>query len=555
MKDIQQIEILNLLLNSTIEGIVVYDANKKVIHSNRNFAKLFGYDDQEIIGKDAFDFIAPESLELVKNKIVIDDQEPYEALVCRKNGSKFWAILRGKNSVISGKKVRISAIIDITDIKEKEEKILYLANHDALTGIYNRRFFQKMLKHRINMLKRIDHYGALLFIDLDNFKEVNDTFGHDIGDSVLIEMTKRLKIYTTNTNIVARIGGDEFVILLNLDTKCVDKSAYKAELEAESILEKIKKPIYLQGKEVYIHASIGIAIIDQNATVNDLMKFADIAMYQAKKTGKNRIVFFDRKLQKNLEEKIHTIINLRKAIKEKYFVIYYQKQIQIEKKGNKTIGVEALIRWIDKGKVISPAFFIPIAEESGLIIDIGNIVLNDACKNLMLWKNDPLKKYWRVSVNISIIQFNEALFVEKIKNFIHTYQIDPQKLRLEITENLLMKDIEESFEKIQELKSLGVSLSIDDFGTGFSSLMYLKRLPVDELKIDRSFICNADTNEGDRIIIETIATLGKKFGLEVIAEGVENREQLKILIKYGVTHVQGYLFSKPTTIDKIDLAL
>ena len=551
IKDKQQIEILNLLLDSTIEGIVVFDEQRKAIRSNKNFARLFGYNDKEIIGKNAFDFIAPESHEMVKKKIIISDQEPYEALMRKKDGSKFWAILRGKESIISGKQVRISAIIDISSIKEKEEKILYLANHDSLTGTYNRRFFQEILTQRIEVLQQMGHYGAILFIDLDDFKEINDTLGHDTGDTVLIEMTRRLKECAGKSDIVARIGGDEFVVLLNLDTSGINEAAYKAEIIAEKNLERIKLSLHLEDRDLRINASIGIAIIDRNATVSDLMKFADIAMYQAKRTGKNRIVFFDKELQKDLEERIRTIINLRKAIKTNAFKLLFQKQIQLGSGTHNTVGLEALIRWVDNGKIISPGFFIPLAEESGLIIEIGDFVLQKVCQILRNWKKNNTKKSWRISVNISIIQFEERLFVEKIKKLIETHKIDPQKLRLEITENLLMHSIEENFIKIRQLKELGVTLSIDDFGTGFSSLMYLKKLPVDELKIDRSFVSDIDSNESDRIIVETIASLGRKFGLEVIAEGVENEKQLQVIRQLGITHVQGYLFSKPVEINVI----
>ncbi|WP_456382867.1 sensor domain-containing protein [Hydrogenimonas sp.] len=548
----QEVETLKILLNSTMEGIVVFDKEKKAILSNENFAKIFGYDESEIIGKGAFDFVAPEYHDLVRKKIEIADQEPYEALMIRKDGSKFWAILRGKNAELGGESVRISAAIDISALKEKEEKILYLANHDYLTGTYNRRFFQEILTQRIEILRRENHYGAILFIDLDDFKEINDTLGHDFGDAVLVEMTERIKRYTRKSDIVARIGGDEFVVLLNLETLAIDQAAMKAEMIAEKILHTIKRPARIQNNDIRINASIGIAIIDKNATAADLMKFADIAMYQAKKTGKNRIVFFDKELQKNLEDRIKTVTNLRKALKQEAFKLLFQKQIRLNGEDVETVGVEALIRWIDNGEVVSPAYFIPLAEESGLIVEIGNFVLKRVGEILRRWKDDPIKKEYRISINISPRQFEEESFVERIEEVIAFNDIDPKNLRLEITENLLLNNIEESFIKIGILKELGVSLSIDDFGTGFSSLMYLKKLPVDELKIDRSFIDDIDSNESDYIIVETIASLGKKFGLEVIAEGVENERQLQILKDLGITHVQGYLFSRPVELDEIE---
>ena len=547
----RQIEMLRILLDSTIEGVVVFNEEKRAIHANRNFSELFGYPEEEIIGKKAFDFIAPESHALVKEKIKLNDSGPYEARMLRKDGTKFWAILRGKDAVIDGEKVRISAIIDITAMKEKERKILYLANHDPLTGTYNRRFFQEVLAHKIETLRRDKLYGAILFIDLDDFKEINDTLGHDIGDAVLVKMTEMIGGCIRKSDIVARIGGDEFVVLLNLGTVSVNLAAIKAEMMTEKILDHIRKPIRIDHHEIRINASIGIAIIDRKSTTKDLMKFADIAMYQAKKTGKNRIVFFDKELQKNLEKRITTMTNLRKAVKNNDFRLHFQKQICLRNGAPQTIGVEALIRWIDRGKVIPPGDFIPLAEESGLSVEIGNYVLRSVGEILAKWKEDPVKKDYRISVNISPRQFEEESFIERVEEVVAFNDLDPQRLCLEITENLLVHDIEESCVKIGLLKEIGVSLSIDDFGTGFSSLMYLKKLPVDELKIDRSFIENIETNESDRIIVETIATLGKKFKINVIAEGVENEEQLHLLRDFGIVDFQGYLFSKPLDIEAI----
>ncbi len=548
---IRHIETLNLLLDSTIEGIVVFDENRKAIRVNKVFATFFGYGEEEILGMDAFDFVAPESHDLVRRKMRIDDQEPYEALMRRKNGEKFWAILRGRNITLDGKPVRISTVFDITSIKEKEKKILYLANHDYLTGTYNRRFFQEVLAQRIEMLRRENHYGALLFIDLDDFKEINDTLGHDAGDAVLVEITRRIRQSTRKSDIVARIGGDEFVVLLNLETARISEAGIKAEMTAEKILANVRYPIPFEEREIRINASVGIAIVDRESTASDLMKFADIAMYQAKRSGKNRIAFFDETLQKSLVEKIDTIAALRLAIREREFELLFQKQMAVDDEGVRTVGVEALVRWSRDGRSVSPGHFIPVAEESGLIVPIGNYVLKEAGEILKKWRNDPDKRELRLSVNISPRQFEEESFVERIEEVVRFYGIDPGKLRLEITENLLMHNIEEGLAKITELKELGVSLSIDDFGTGFSSMMYLKRLPVDELKIDRSFVDDVDSNESDRIIVETIASLGRRFGLEVIAEGVETESQLALLRKLGIRYIQGYLFGRPVRLEEL----
>jgi diguanylate cyclase (GGDEF)-like protein len=401
------------------------------------------------------------------------------------------------------------------------------------------------------MLRRENHYGALLFIDLDDFKEINDTLGHDAGDAVLVEITRRIRQSTRKSDIVARIGGDEFVVLLNLETARISEAGIKAEMTAEKILANVRYPIPFEEREIRINASVGIAIVDRESTASDLMKFADIAMYQAKRSGKNRIAFFDETLQKSLVEKIDTIAALRLAIREREFELLFQKQMAVDDEGVRTVGVEALVRWNRGGRSVSPGHFIPVAEESGLIVPIGNYVLKEAGEILKKWRNDPDKRELRLSVNISPRQFEEESFVERIEEVVRFYGIDPGKLRLEITENLLMHNIEEGLAKITELKELGVSLSIDDFGTGFSSMMYLKRLPVDELKIDRSFVDDVDSNESDRIIVETIASLGRRFGLEVIAEGVETESQLALLRKLGIRYIQGYLFGRPVRLEEL----
>jgi diguanylate cyclase (GGDEF)-like protein/PAS domain S-box-containing protein len=533
------------LLNSTIEGIVVFDEERKAILANRVFASFFGYSEEEIIGMSAFEFVAPESRELVKRKIRVSDQKPYEALMLRKDGTKFWAILRGRNVVLDGKPVRISSVLDISILKEKEKRILFLANHDALTGLYNRRFFLEVLLQRIRMLKRSGRYGALLFTDLDDFKEINDTMGHDKGDAVLVAVTERIVSCIRKSDVVARIGGDEFVILLNLDADSMEEAAVKSELTADKILHHIRAPITIEEHEIRIGASIGIALMDGRTPADDLLKYADIAMYEAKRTGKNRIVFFDRDLHRTLQHRIETLTNLRRAVHQNEFTLLLQRQVKLEGSQKRTVGFEALIRWRHDGRLIPPDYFVPIAEESGLIVPIGNYVLREIAKILKAWRSDTCKNRWRVSVNISPRQFAEESFVDRIDEVIHHNGLDPERLRLEITENVLLRDFEESLEKIGALKKLGVSLSIDDFGTGFSSLSYLKRLPVDELKIDRSFIERIETDTGDRVIVEAVATMGRKLGLEVIAEGVETEGQLSIVKELGIDLVQGHIFGTP----------
>jgi EAL domain-containing protein (putative c-di-GMP-specific phosphodiesterase class I) len=315
----------------------------------------------------------------------------------------------------------------------------------------------------------------------------------------------------------------------------------------EKILERLQQPFYVEENIFRISASIGIKLFnDDTFSMDELMKYADSAMYNAKFGGKNRFEFFNPEIQKQMEEKILLIDNLREAIEKEHMRLYYQPQICV-KEYEEIVGVEALIRWVDpKAGVISPAKFIPIAEESGLIIRLGEWILHEALKQIQKWSSDEEKKEWRVSINVSSKQFEEENFVVLIEDVLKKYRVNPTLLMLELTEGILIKNFEDTIDKLHRLKRLGVSLSIDDFGTGYSSLSYLKKLPMDELKIDRSFIHDLIDDENDEIITQTIISIGQKFGLSVIAEGVETKEQFEKLRSIGCKLFQGYLFAKPT---------
>lgn len=542
-----------ILIDSTLEGLIIYDENKYCIRVNAVAPKLLGYTEDEMIGKHGLDFIAPSSYDFVKSAIQINDQKPYEAEMIRKDGSIFPAILRGRDLILLNKKIRVSAIIDISDIKLKEKKILELAHYDSLTSLPNRLLLKDLLTFMVKRIDRNNSYGALLFIDLDHFKMVNDTKGHDIGDIVLIETAKRIQNAVRQDDITARLGGDEFVVLLEISNNNENEVINEINHIAQKILDEIRKPYLISNYDFRLSVSIGIALFNNsNNSIDELMKFADTAMYHAKENGKNNYSYFDPSLQQKMEEKVNLLERLNNAIEKEMMVLHYQPQLTFKNGENEIIGVEALIRWIDPiHGIIPPNNFIPLAEETNLIIPLGEWILKKAIEQIKIWENDSIKKDWRISVNISSKQFEKDNFSDLLKSLINQYKIEPKKLRLELTESLLIKNTKRNLEKIQELYNLGITLSIDDFGTGYSSLSYLKQLSINELKIDQSFIRDLVIDSNDFIIVETIISIGNKFNLDVIAEGVETQEQYEKLLAMGCTHFQGYLFAKPTNSNSL----
>ena len=534
------------LLDATIEGLFIFDHEKRCKLVNQVVSRLFGYSRDEMLGMKALDFIADDSLETVKKYMKNSVQEPYEANMKRKDGSQFPALLRGYNVKLAGEDVRVSAIIDITKQKKYEQEILQLAHYDLLTALPNRVLFKEYISHAINRSRRTKEYYALLFIDLDNFKMVNDTVGHNIGDKVLIETAKRLKNSVRKNDVVARLGGDEFVVLIETDCKNKENVIDNVVIVTEKILEHLQQPYYIQESTFRITASIGIKLFNDAAfSMDELMKYADSAMYNAKSNGKNRFAFFNPQLQALMEKKISLIDKLREAIENGNMELHYQKQT-CYKKGKKILGVEALVRWIDPQKgLISPAEFIPLAEESGLIIRLGEWIIEEAVRQIQMWSHDEEKKSWRVSINVSSKQFEEEHFIPKLEGILEKYDVDSSLIMLELTEGVLIENFDYTIDKLHKLKALGVSLSIDDFGTGYSSLVYLKKLPMDELKIDKSFIDDLCVDENDEIITQTIISIGQKFGLDVIAEGVETQEQFEKLQSIGCHLFQGYFFARP----------
>jgi len=443
---------------------------------------------------------------------------------------------------------------DISERKKAEQEIEQLAFYDPLTKIPNRRLLMDRLKHEISIVKRHQHQLAILFLDLDHFKTLNDSLGHSIGDSLLEQLAQRLSLQIRSEDTVARLGGDEFIILLSELNEVPSIAAKQARNIAEKIQRVLTEPFFLFEHEHHISASIGISLFsagtDENA--DDVLKHADNAMYKAKALGRNQICFYRPDMQAAADARLRLERNLRDAIKNNNLIPYYQPQVNEQ---GVCVGLEVLLRWDDPvDGIISPADFIPVAEESGLILPIGELVLRKSCEQLKAWYDLGIlgHKNEHFSVNISPKQFAQADFVEQVKNVVEEVGIDPRLLYLEITEGMVIDNIDDVIQKMDLLKAFNIRFSMDDFGTGYSSLSYLKRLPLQQLKIDRSFVRDIATDDDDRAIIEVILAVSDRLNLDVVAEGVENKDQLKFLTENGCDTFQGFHFAKPMPANELE---
>lgn len=444
----------------------------------------------------------------------------------------------------------------LTQIEHRDREIMELAFYDALTRLPNRRLLLDRLQQALVASARHHKQGAVMLLDLDGFKSLNDTWGHDVGDQFLRVVARRLEGCVRECDTVARQAGDEFVVILEGLSEG-DDAAIEAENVARKILQAITEPYQLEMSPEGVHlrrnyqctVSIGITLFRGNAaSVDELVKRADTAMYQAKASGRNTLRFFDPDMQSRVLARALLDADLREATREQQFVLHYQPQV--DRKG-RVFGAEALIRWRHPQRgMVSPMDFIPQAEETGLIQDIGRWVLESACNQLAVWDRQPETAHLRVAVNVSPYQFRNPGFVEQVLAILERTGAQPQKLEFEITESMLLGSIEGIAEKMVALQAKGIGFSLDDFGTGYSSLVYLKRLPLDQLKIDRSFVNDILSDPSDAEIARTITALAHSIGLEVIAEGVETQSQLDLLVRHGCAAFQGYLFGRPMPAEK-----
>jgi len=533
------------------EAIMITDANANILRVNRAFEKITGYSEQEVIGKN------PSIL-----SSGLHDHAFYAKLWSDLLNHGIWKGEmwdRGKNGEIYSKIATISAVkndknetvqyiaalTDNTAHKKAENEIYRLAFYDALTGLPNRRLLLDRLSVALSASTRNQQYGALIFLDLDNFKTLNDTLGHYYGDMLLVEVAKRLKMSVREMDTVARLGGDEFVVLLeDLDADLQEASRKVAQI-AEKLRVKIATPYQLNENIRHSSPSIGVCMFYGNqVSVDDLLKYADMAMYQAKNAGRNRVRFFDPHMQQVVETRALMEADLRSAITDKQLSLYYQVQLD---QTMQPVGAEALLRWQHPTRgFVSPVDFIEIAEESSLILDIGDWVLETACQQLAHWGQFEKTRHLVLAINISAQQFMQTDFVEHVAASVKANQINPACLKLELTESVALGGLDIVVTKMLALKhGIGVTLSLDDFGTGYSSLSYLKKLPFNQIKIDRSFVRDMLTDASDAMMVKNIIDMTHNFGMQVIAEGVETEQQLALLREYGCLSYQGYLFSKP----------
>lgn len=456
------------------------------------------------------------------------------------------------HSRMSGEKIQILSVgVDITLRKKSEEKSLFLAYYDQLTHLPNRRLMIDRIEHAMSASARNDKEGAILFLDLDRFKILNDTLGHDVGDLLLQQVAERLSSCLREGDSISRFGGDEFVILLEgLSTQPIEAST-QAEDIAKKILITISEPYELAHHHYSSSTSIGITLFGEHKyEVEELLTQADIAMYQAKSNGRNALCFFDPQMQSTITSLAALEKELKQAIEQQQFELYYQIQVGIN---GQALGAEALIRWNHPEQgMITPFNFIPLAEDTGLILPIGQWVLNAACAQLKIWQKTPQTKGLVLAVNVSAKQFFQVDFVGQVLATIEFHGIDPTRLKLELTESMLVDNINDIIIKMDALSKTGIHFSLDDFGTGYSSLQYLKKLPLNQLKIDQSFVRDLVSDSSDRAIVRTIITMAHSLGIDVIAEGVETTEQRQYLLDNGCMYYQGYLFSKPVPLSKFD---
>jgi diguanylate cyclase (GGDEF)-like protein/PAS domain S-box-containing protein len=528
----------------------------RIVFVNEAFERRTGYTPEEVLGRTPRLLQGPgtQRKELDRIRQAMEQWQParVDLINYKKSGEAFWVDL--EVSPVWDQERRLTHWVavgrDITERKTAEEKIQYLAFYDPLTRLPNRQLLLDRLHRALSDHDR-PREGALMFIDLDNFKVLNDTMGHQKGDQLLQQVAERLRSCVARGDTVARLGGDEFVILLeNSGQKPLDPVT-GARAVSERILAKLGEPYSLSGHLHHSTCSIGVTLFGRAPwSVSELLKQADLAMYQAKSAGRNTVCFFDPEMQAVATANAALATDLRQAWREGQFLLDYQPQVDAQ---GRMTGVEALLRWRHPNReMVPPSHFIPTAEETSLIIPIGRWVLEQACAQLVAWAKDPSRSHLSIAVNVSVRQFRSPDFVDEVMTVIKNSGIPPHKLKLELTESLLADGIEVTVAKMASLKEMGVTLSLDDFGMGYSSLSYLKRLPLDQLKIDREFVKDILTDANDAAIARTIIGLAQSLGLGVIAEGVETEAQREFLARQGCTEFQGFLFCKPLPIDELE---
>ncbi len=520
------------------KGDVFFALRERETHSDKpnwhTFGELCFNSDQVVIDTDkAMRF---EEYGNIKGKLLY--LEVYKAPFYDSEGKVLGTVGTGRD-ITELKNIQLDLQESLRILEKQREQLEFQANHDALTGLPNRVLFMDRLNQFIELSKRTGKVMAVLFIDLDSFKEINDSLGHDIGDKVLVEVSNRMKMHMRSSDTLSRLGGDEFSIILNnlTDTEDITNIIING-------MESFKKPFLVDNNTLHISMSVGISLYPNDGdTAHSLLKNADAAMYKAKQNGRNTYSFYDEEMTKKAYERIFLETELRKALKNDELTVYYQPQMNA---GNeKVVGMEALVRWIHPEMgMIFPDRFIPLAELTGMIVSLDRVVMTKAIKEFKKWYELGLNP-GKISLNLSIKQLEEEDFFDFIKELVESSECLFKNIEFEVTETQVMNNPEESISALRKLNDLGINISIDDFGTGYSSLSYLKRLPINKLKIDKSFVDNLPNDPEDSAITKTIVSLCKSLSLDVIAEGVETQEQKEFLLANGCSLIQGYLYSKP----------
>ncbi len=539
------------ILDNLAAGVITLNDHGVVESFNKGACAMFGYAADQVLGCNMA-MLMPEPVRAQHNAFFQREPLVPGRVVCnarevqglRQDGTLFPLSLTVTSISRSGQSVYLGILSDLSQRRLDEERIHQLAFYDELTGLPNRRRLLDRLRLAVVSCARSDQHGALIFLDLDHFRQINESLGPGFGDDLLIEVGQRLLDCVREDDTVAHLGGDEFMVMLEELGLGHNAAALHAEAVASKILKALSQPYSLRGRAHTSSASVGIVIFDKNSgEFEELLKMADAAMYQAKNAGRNVVRFFDPAIQALALARTKLEKDLQRGLQEQEFVLHYQ--VQVDALGA-PCGAEALVRWMHPVLgMVPPAQFIVLAEETGLILQLGQWVLHSACSQLVRWQDQPGLAHWVMAVNVSSLQFAQADFVACVAQAIEQSGANPLKLKLELTESMLIDDVADVIKKMCSIKALGVSFSLDDFGTGYSSLTYLKRLPMDQLKIDRSFVRDVLIDNDDAVIARTIVALGHNLGLSVIAEGVETPGQRDFLASLGCDAFQGYLFGRP----------
>ena len=526
------------------KGDVFFALRERAAHKDKpdwhTFGELCFNSDLDVIKENrAMKF---EEYGNVKGKMLY--LEVYKAPFYDKNGKIIGTVGAGRD-ITELKKIQHDLEKSLKKLDQQREQLEYQANHDSLTGLPNRILFMDRLQQSIKLAKRNKKQVAVLFIDLDHFKEINDSLGHHIGDKVLVEVTARMQSHMRSADTLSRLGGDEFCIILN-DIKDVDDIS-KIVVDG---MNALKEPLNIENNSFYIGMSVGISMYPYDGeAASTLLQNADAAMYKAKGDGRNTYCFYDEAMTERAFERVFLETALREAFEKDELVVYYQAQL--DAKENKIVGMEALVRWQHPTMgLLGPYKFIPLAEVTGMIVELDRQVMKKAIKEFSLWHREGLTT-GKLSLNLAIKQLEEDDFVEFVQNLLKGEKCLAEHIEFEVTESQIMNNPERSIEVLQQINELGISISIDDFGTGYSSLAYLKKLPIDKLKIDRSFIQDLPDDDEDSAITKTVISLCQNLNLKVIAEGVENEQQRDFLLANGCDLIQGYFYSRPIPADEM----